>query len=235
MIFSYWMNVSQNYFLVCVFKTSEQFPTNQENRMTTTSAQTGISLNSPSPLMQRFGRFIARLMGWKVIVNLPDDPKMVLIFYPHTSNTDVIVAIPAAFSIGLKPTWLVKDEITRGPLKPILERIGAIPINRHVKENKVEQIARAIREADQVMLALSPEGTRSRTDYWRSGFYHIARLAGVPIHFAYIDYPSKTIGAEPGFVPTGEIDADMERIREFYADKRGKFRENASPIRFKTH
>jgi 1-acyl-sn-glycerol-3-phosphate acyltransferase len=201
--------------------------------MTTTTSPTGITLKKPSPFFQTLGRFIARLMGWTVRVNLPDDPKMVLVFFPHTSNMDVIVAIPAAFSIGLKPNWLVKDEITRGPLKPILERIGAIPINRHVKENKVEQIARAIQNADQVMLALSPEGTRSRMDYWRTGFYHIARLAEVPIHFAYIDYPSKTIGAEPGFVPTGDMEADMERIQAFYADKRGKFPEKGSPIRFK--
>lgn len=201
--------------------------------MTTTTSQTGITLNKPSQFFQTLGRLMARMMGWTVRVNLPDDPKMVLVFFPHTSNMDVIVAIPAAFSIGLKPNWLVKDEITRGPFKPLMDRIGAIPINRHIKENKVEQIANAIREADNVMLALSPEGTRSRTDFWRSGFYHIARLAEVPIHFAYIDYPSKTIGAEPGFVPTVDMNADMERIRSFYADKRGKFPEKASPIRFK--
>ena len=121
----------------------------------------------------------------------------------------------------VKPSWLVKDNIYRGPMKALLDRLGAIPINRHAKENKVERIARAITESEQVIFALSPEGTRSRTDYWRSGFYHIARLAEVPIHFAYIDYPSKTVGAEPGFIPTGDIEADMARVRDFYKDKRG--------------
>ena len=202
--------------------------------MQTSATQTGIEFHKPSPFFQSLGWAIARLTGWTVKVNLPDDPKMVIIFFPHTSNFDVLHALPAAFSIGLKPNWLVKDEISRGPLKGIFERLGAIPINRHSNENKVEQIAAAIREADRVMLGLSPEGTRGRTEYWRSGFYHIARLAQVPIHFAYIDYPSKTIGAEPGFIPTGDMQADMARIRAFYADKRGKFPENVGPVTFKS-
>lgn len=203
--------------------------------MQTTATQTGIEFHKPSPFLQNLGRAIARLTGWTINYNLPDDPKMVLVFFPHTSNFDVLHAIPAAFSIGLKPNWLVKDEIYRGPLKGLMDKLGAIPINRHSNENKVEQIAAAIREADRVMLALSPEGTRSRTEYWRSGFYHIAKLAQVPIHFAYIDYPSKTLGAEPGFIPTGDMQADMARIRAFYADKRGKFPENVGPVAFKSH
>ena len=201
--------------------------------MQTTVTKTGIEFHQPSPFFQWFGRTLNRLMGWNVRVNLPDDPKMVIIFFPHTTNLDVLHAIPAAFSIGLKPNWLVKDEIYIGPLKGMMDKLGAIPINRHSKENKVEQIAAAIRETDQIMLALSPEGTRSKTEYWRSGFYHIARLAEIPIHFAYIDYPSKTIGAEPGFIPSGDMEADMARIQAFYADKRGKFPEQVGPVRFK--
>jgi 1-acyl-sn-glycerol-3-phosphate acyltransferase len=201
--------------------------------MTESSVQPTIQFHRPSRFWQTVGRIISRLTGWMIDYELPDDPKMVLIFFPHTSNLDVLHAIPAAFTLGLKPNWLVKDEIYVGPLKRMLDKVGAIPINRHAKENKVEQIANAIKNADRVMLALSTEGTRSRTDYWRSGFYHIARLAQVPIHFAFIDYPSKTIGAKPGFIPTGDIDADMARIRSFYADKRGKFPEKVGPIKFR--
>ena len=198
-----------------------------------TNIRSAIEFNQPSQFWQSVGRAISRLTGWTINYELGDDPKMVLIFFPHTSNVDVLHAIPTAFTLGLKPNWLVKDELYFGPFKRILKKLGAIPINRHAKENKVEQIAQAIRDADRVILALSPEGTRSKTDYWRSGFYHIARLAQVPIHFAYIDYPSKTIGAAPGFIPTGDMDADMARIRAFYADKRGKFPEKVGPVKFK--
>jgi len=197
------------------------------------SVEPTIRFNQPSQFWQSVGRGISRLTGWTIKYELPGDPKMVLIFFPHTSNVDVLHAIPTAFSLGLKPSWLVKDELYFGPFKRILNKLGAIPINRHAKENKVEQIAKAIQNADRVMLALSPEGTRSKTKYWRSGFYHIARLAQVPIHFAYIDYPSKTIGAAPGFVPSGDMDADMARIQEFYADKQGRFPHKVGPIRFK--
>ena len=201
--------------------------------MNDVNAKTTVQFHQPSQFWQSVGRVLARLTGWTIKYELPDDPKMVLIFFPHTCNIDVLHAIPAAFALGLKPSWLVKDDVYIGPLKRLLDKLGAIPINRHATENKVEQIANAIKNTDQVMLALSPEGTRSKTEYWRSGFYHIARLAEVPIHFAYIDYPTKTIGAAPGFIPSGDMDADMARIREFYSDKRGKFPERIGPIKFK--
>ncbi|MBN2045427.1 MAG: lysophospholipid acyltransferase family protein [Anaerolineales bacterium] len=197
------------------------------------SAKPVIEFRQPSPFWQTVGRTLARLTGWTIKNDLPDDPKMVLIFFPHTSNIDVLHAIPAAFAIGLKPSWLVKDDIYVGPFKPMLDKLGAIPINRHARENKVEQIVDAIKNTDRVMFTLSPEGTRSKTEYWRTGFYHIARLAQVPIHFAYIDYPTKTVGGAPGFIPSGDMDADMARIRAFYTDKRGRFPEKVGPVRFK--
>lgn len=201
--------------------------------MQDSAIQTMIEFRPPSPFWQRFGTFLARAMGWRILNNLPDDPRMVLLFFPHTSNMDVLVAIPAAFAMGLKPNWLVKDEIYRGVMRPLLDRVGAIPINRHRSENKVGRIVEAVQSAERVMLALSPEGTRKRTEFWRSGFYHIAMQAQIPIHYAYIDYPSKTIGGEPGFIPSGDIEADLDRIRAFYADKRGKHPERVGPIRFR--
>lgn len=183
--------------------------------------------------MQWIGRSLFRLMGWKIDYRLPDDPKMLIIFAPHTSNWDVIHALPATFVLGLKANWLVKSNIYIGPLKWLINWLGGVPIDRHKKENKVEMIARAIKEADQIVLGLSPEGTRSYTEYWRSGFYHIARMANIPIHFGFIDYPSKTIGAHPGFTPSGDIEADMQKIRAFYEDKRGKYPKNVGPVRFR--
>lgn len=198
------------------------------------TAEPGIQFNPPSPVWERLGKAFTRLSGWKIDYTVPDDPKMVIIFYPHTANADAFHAVLAAFAIGLRPNWLIKKEWNRPPFRAIFRQLGAIPIERNQKKNQVEQIAEAIREADRVVLGLSPEGTRSRTDYWRSGFYHIARLAQVPIHFGFIDYPTKTIGAAPGFVPSGDLEADLKKIQYFYADKRGKHPEKVGPIRFRS-
>lgn len=201
--------------------------------MNETAVKPTIEFRSPSPFLQWVGKILSKASGWTIDYTVPDDPKMVVIFYPHTSNLDVVHAIPAAFAIGLKPNWLAKNELFWGPFKGLLLKLGAIPVDRHRKENKVDLIADAIQQADQVLLALSPEGTRSKTEFWRSGFYHIANKIQVPIHFGFIDYPSKTIGVHTGFVPTGDVEADLEKIRAFYKDKRGKHPENVGPIKFR--
>lgn len=198
------------------------------------ATQSPIQFVEPSRFWEQLGKAITRLSGWKIAYTAPDDPKMIVIFYPHTSNSDAIHAVLAASAIGLKPNWLIKNEIARPPFRKFFRKLGAVPIERNKNENKVEQIAAAIRQADRVILGLSPEGTRSRTDYWRSGFYHIARQANIPIHFGFIDYPSKTVGVAPGFTPSGDKEADMEKIRRFYADKRGKYPKRVGPIRFRS-
>jgi len=194
---------------------------------------TDIEFRKPNKVMEWIGRGLFRLMGWEIDYRLPDDPKMLIIFAPHTSNWDVLHALGAACVLGLKPSWLVKSNIYIGPLKKVVDWLGGIPIDRHKNQNKVEGIANAIRETDQIIMGLCPEGTRSYTEYWRSGFYHIARLAKIPVHFGFIDYPSKTIGAHPGFIPTGDIEAEMKKIATFYQDKRGKHPKNVGPVRFK--
>jgi 1-acyl-sn-glycerol-3-phosphate acyltransferase len=192
-----------------------------------------IEFRKTNKVMEWIGRTLFRLMGWEIDYRLPDIPKMVIIFAPHTSNWDVIHALPAAFVLGLKPNWLVKSNIYVWPIKWLVDLLGGVPIDRHKNENKVESIANAIQEADRIVLGLSPEGTRSYTEYWRSGFYHIAKLAKVPVHLGFIDYPSKTIGVHPGFIPSGDIEADMEKVTTFYKDKRGKFPENVGPAQFR--
>jgi 1-acyl-sn-glycerol-3-phosphate acyltransferase len=201
--------------------------------VTETTITTDLEFRKPNKIMQAIGRGLFQLMGWKIDYRLPDDPKMVLIFAPHTSNSDAFHALPAAFVLGLKPSWLVKNNIYVWPLKKMIDWLGGVPVDRHKSENKVEMMASAIKKTDQIILGLSPEGTRSYIEYWRSGFYHIARLANVPIHFGFIDYPTKTVGAHPGFIPSGDIEADMEKIRAFYKDKRGRHPQNQGPVQFR--
>ena len=205
----------------------------QTTAESTTSSD--LVLRKPNKTMEWFGRALFRLMGWEIDYRLPDDPKMVIIFAPHTSNWDVLHALPAAFVLGLRPNWLVKSNVNIWPFRRLLGWLGAVPVERNKQENKVLRIANAIRQSDRIVLGLSPEGTRSYTDYWRSGFYHIARQANVPVHFGFIDYPSKTIGAHPGFIPSGNIEADLKKIQAFYQDKRGKYPENVGPVRFKSN
>jgi 1-acyl-sn-glycerol-3-phosphate acyltransferase len=186
-----------------------------------------------NPFAVRLGTSFLKLAGWTLDDRLPDDPKMVVIFAPHTTNWDFLYMLMAGYSLKLRPNWMGKKELFWGPLGWLFRKLGGIAVDRKQSKNVVEQTVEAIRQREQIILAIAPEATRSKAQYWRSGFYHIARLAEVPVHFAYIDFPSKTAGVAPGFIPSSDMDADMEIIRKFYADKRGKYPEKIGEIRFK--
>jgi 1-acyl-sn-glycerol-3-phosphate acyltransferase len=158
---------------------------------------------------------------------------MVVVFAPHTTNWDFVYMLMAAYALDLHPNWMGKKELFWGPLGWLFRAMGGIAVDRKRKSNVVEQTAEAIKQQDAIVLGIAPEATRSKASYWRSGFYHIARLAEVPVAFGYLDYPSKTAGIAPGFNPSGDLEADMEIIRGFYQDKRGKYPEEIGEIRFK--
>ncbi|GAB4572265.1 MAG: lysophospholipid acyltransferase family protein [Anaerolineae bacterium] len=183
--------------------------------------------------MQAPTRLILRLLGWRIIGTPPDIPKYVLVGAPHTSNTDGFLMILVTTALRMRLNFLMKDSWFRGPLGAISRRLGGIPIDRSTSHNTVEQIVEAFKTHDTLALAITPEGTRRRTDHWRSGFYHIARQAGVPIVLAFADYTRKEVGFGPVITPTGDIKTDMDRIRAFYADKTGRFPENFGPVRLR--
>ena len=124
--------------------------------------------------------------------------------------------LAAAVVLGVPLSWLGKAEIFRGPLAPLLRAVGGIPIDRTQRSNTVQQMVDLFRSRPEFYLALSPEGTRKRSATWKSGFYHIAVGAGVPIVFGFIDYRRRQVGVGPFLVPTGDIEADMRVIRDFY-------------------
>jgi 1-acyl-sn-glycerol-3-phosphate acyltransferase len=179
------------------------------------------------------GRTFLKAVGWTLDDRLPKDPKMVVVYAPHTSNWDFLYMLMAAYALGLHPNWMGKKELFWGPLGWLFRNLGGISVDRKKKTNVVEQTAQVFRERQSIILGIAPEATRSKAHYWRSGFYHIARQAGVSVHFAYLDYPNKTAGIAPGFVPSGDMDADMEIIREFFQDKIGKYPDGMGEIRFK--
>ena len=165
-----------------------------------------------------------RATGWKLDGQLPaDQPKCVLIAAPHTSNWDLPYTLMVAFALRLNIYWMGKPQLFRGPWGPVMRWLGGIAVDRSQSTNLVSASAAAIRAADGAMcLVVPPEGTRSKTRQWKTGFYWIAHEAGVPIVMAYMDYPRKLSGLGPVFQPTGNVDADMAAIKAWYAPFKGK-------------
>ena len=186
----------------------------------------------PAPgLVPRLAAWTLRAAGWRIRLAQPVPARCVAIFYPHTSNWDTIIGLFAKAVVGLSIGFIGKDTLFRWPLAPILTRWGGIPVNRREPQGFVERIADEFAARPEFRLALAPEGTRSRTEHWKSGFYRIARAARVPLALAYIDYPSREIGVGAYVDLSGDVDADMTRIRLFYAGKLGRHPENQGPIR----
>jgi len=174
-----------------------------------------------------------RWFGWRVHFAPLPGPRGVLIFYPHTSNWDFPIAMLAKLAIGIPVRWLGKQALfSNFLLDRFMRRLGGEPVERQNSTGAIERLGQRIRNADWYWLALAPEGTRKYSDSWRSGFYHIARAADVPLALAFIDYPSRTIGVLDYVQLSGDIDADLESIRAAYAGRRGYRADDAAPIVF---
>lgn len=175
-----------------------------------------------SPLAQRLARFILRLIGWRTHAIRPKTSKYVIIGAPHTSNWDFGLMLLLMGAEQLPIRFMGKDSLFKGPLGPIMRSLGGIPVNRQERTKLVDQIAAKFEEYDNLIIGLAPEGTRGKTTHWKTGFYYIALKAKVPIALAYLDYGNKIIGVGPNFMPSGDIQADFEIIREFYSGVEGK-------------
>ncbi len=165
-----------------------------------------------------------RLGGWRVEGSLPPEAaKSVLIAAPHTSNWDLPYTLMLAFALRLRVYWMGKQSIFNFPFGALMRWMGGIAVNRSQSNNLVTTSAQAMREAEGPMqLIVPPEGTRGKTRHWKTGFYHIAQQAGVPIVMAFVDYERKVGGLGPLFIPTGDVETDMARIKAFYAPIKGK-------------
>jgi len=177
---------------------------------------------------------LLRLFGWRVAGPAPDLPKYVLVVAPHTSNWDFLVMLALAATLRLKVTWMGKHTLFRPPFGRIMRRLGGLPINRSARHNAVEQAIESFRTSDRLELAILPEGTRKRAPYWKSGFYHIARGANVPIALGFADYQRKVGGIGRVFMPSGDIEADMAIIRDFYTGIVGKRPEQFGEIQLRS-
>jgi 1-acyl-sn-glycerol-3-phosphate acyltransferase len=182
---------------------------------------------------QRLGRWVLRLLGWRTAGELPSHGTYVVIAAPHTSNWDLPLGLLAAAAFGVKISWLCKDALFKWPFSRLMCWLGGVPVHRDRSEAVVQQAAEALNAADSLILAITPEATRSPTPFWKSGFHHIATAAGVPIFPVYIDRPTRRIGAGPAIYPSGDVHRDMDVIRDFYAGKRGIRPGNAGAVRLR--
>jgi 1-acyl-sn-glycerol-3-phosphate acyltransferase len=167
---------------------------------------------------------VLKMTGWKITGQLPSNGrKCVLIAAPHTSNWDLPYMLMVAFSLRLNVYWMGKEQIFKSPFRGVMMWLGGIPVRRESANNLVAASVTALQEADgPLQLVVTPEGTRSKARYWKTGFYYIALGAKVPIVMAYMDYTRKESGLGPVFEPTGDIEADMVAIKAFYAPFKGK-------------
>jgi 1-acyl-sn-glycerol-3-phosphate acyltransferase len=177
-----------------------------------------------SPLFKWLSISVLKWSGWQVQGQLPSHAqKSVLIAAPHTSNWDLPMTLMVAFALELRPRWMGKASIFRWPFGPLMRWLGGIPVDRSQSNNLVASSAQAIRDAaEPLQLIVPPEGTRSKTRHWKTGFYYIAHSAQVPIVMAYMDYANKRSGLGPLFEPTGDVEADMTKIKAFYQPFKGK-------------
>jgi 1-acyl-sn-glycerol-3-phosphate acyltransferase len=177
---------------------------------------------------------ILRLFGWNAVGSLADYPKCVIVVAPHTSNWDFPVLMLVKIALRLKVAWMGKHTLFRPPFGWAMRWLGGLPINRSARHNMVEQAVESFRTHDRLLLAIPPEGTRKRASYWRSGFYHIALGAQVPIALAFADYRRKVGGIGDVIMPSGDVDADMALIRNFYSGIVGKHPDQFGEIRLKS-
>ncbi|WP_425309950.1 1-acyl-sn-glycerol-3-phosphate acyltransferase [Ammonicoccus fulvus] len=152
---------------------------------------------------------------------LPATGSAILIGAPHTSNWDFVVMLAIAWSHGVSPNWLGKRSLFTFPFGAIMRALGGIPVDRANPAGLVDDVVRRVRASERIFLVVTPEGTRGRGTHWKSGFYRIARAAGLPLVLGFVDSTTRTAGFGPTIHLTGDVTADMDRVRAFYADKRG--------------
>jgi 1-acyl-sn-glycerol-3-phosphate acyltransferase len=159
---------------------------------------------------------IYRRNGWKAFGEVPSPRKFVLIAVPHTSNWDFVYFIGLTQELGITPNFMGKKSLFRWPWTNFMLDMGGVPVVRGSNQNYVQQMIDEFAKRDEFMLTIAPEGTRGSVQEWKTGFYHIAMGAGVPIVIGMMDYASRTGGLGPAIWPTGDYKADMAKVAEYY-------------------
>ena len=170
------------------------------------------------PFLSRFSRFSGALLGWSVEGEFPNYPKMMLAAAPHTSNWDFLMFLYAILSKRVQPNVMGKHSLFWWPLSAIMSFLGVVPIDRTQKGGVVEQGIEYFNSVDKTIILVTPEGTRSYRKDWKSGFYHIAWGAKVPLILCKVNFHTRTIFIGEEFIMTGDYDKDIVGIKEYFRD-----------------
>jgi len=166
---------------------------------------------------------VLKLVGWKAIGNRDSIPdKAVFVAAPHTTNWDLPFALMLSFQLKLPIYWMGKASIFRFPFGPLMRWLGGIPVERNRSTNLVDGMIAQFKRTESLLVVIAPEGTRKNVGEWKSGFYHMAHGAKVPLVLGFVDYPNKQGGVGPLFYTTGDYDADLKEIKAFYQPFKGK-------------
>jgi 1-acyl-sn-glycerol-3-phosphate acyltransferase len=168
------------------------------------------------------GQAVLSLLGWHIEGDMPDNPRFVIIAAPHTSNWDFVVGIAAKLALGLRVLWLGKDSLFRFPAGVFMRALGGMPVDRSSAHAVVSSVVQEFGRRDQLIVALAPEGTRKRVERWRTGFYHIAHGASVPIVTVALNWSERAIQIGPPFQTTGNLEADLPLLQNRFADVEGR-------------
>lgn len=171
-----------------------------------------------------------RVLGWKIIGDPPVLKKYLIVVAPHTSNWDFMIGLAVRSIKGIQANFLGKRELFRPPYGWIFRKLGGYPVDRKSASHLVDQIVQIARKEERFIVAIAPEGTRSRVEKWKTGFYYIAVGAAIPIVLVSVDYPSKTVVWGEPLYPVGDLNRDADRIDAFFKDKKGKNRGVASVL-----
>lgn len=174
-------------------------------------------------LSQWLAQSLMSLFGWRIEADIPNRPKIVLVGAPHTSNWDFVLTMGTLFALNVKIFWMGKKSLFKWPFGGIMEWLGGVPVDRAQKgRGVVEQTIEAFNSHDKFVIAIMPEASRSQVREWKTGFYHIAQGADVPIVLVRFDYGRKVMGVGPTIEPSGDVAADIAEIQSYYAGIEGK-------------
>lgn len=174
------------------------------------------------------GKVVLNSLGWKITGTFPACKKMVIAVAPHTSNWDFVIGIAVVFRLRLKISFMGKHSIFVPPFDRLLRRWGGIPIERSKSHGVVEQLSDAMKSSDKMILAVAPEGTRSKIDNWKTGFLHIAHKADVPVMLVALDYQKKEVQLGHLMHVNGSVDESLQEVYQFYATVPAKYPENVA-------
>lgn len=173
-----------------------------------------------SRLVRRILVLLYRRKGWQIEGSRPDVAKFVILGAPHTSNWDFVFFLGVADDLGIRPSFMGKKSLFKWPATNFMLDMGGVPVDRSQRANYVSQVVKAFEDAEELALVIAPEGSRTSQGEWRSGFYHIAMAAGVPIVPAWVNHDAMTGGMGEPLMPTGDYRADLAKLAAFYREKR---------------